>query len=94
MKTITFECEDRYEAEKLAGLMSVQRDGTVWIGGVGAIVRNEIVIQLKDRSSHAVVLKDTKAAESLRQLINDVVKNKVKIHSTESSGTMAMIKVL
>lgn len=94
MKTITFECEDRYEAEKLASLMSVQRDGTTWIAGIGAIVRNEIVIQLKDRSSHAVVLKDIEAAEKLQQLLHDVVKDKAKIHSTDSSGTMAIITLV
>lgn len=94
MNTMTFECEDRYEAEKLASLMSVQRDGTVWIAGVGAIVRNEIVMQLKDRSSHSVVLKDTEAAERLRQLIYDVVKNRVKIRSTDSSGTMVTITLV
>ena len=94
MKTITFECEDLYEAEKLASLMSVQRDGTVWIAGVGAIVRNEIVIQLKDRSSHSVVLKDSATAERLQQLIHDVVRNAVKIRSTEFSGTKVMVKVL
>jgi len=93
MKTLKFECDDRYEAEKLVGLMSVQRDDTVWIAGVGAIIRNEIVIQLKDRSSHAVVLKDTEVAGRLQQLIHDVVKGKVKIHSTDSSGPIAMIRV-
>jgi hypothetical protein len=93
MKTI-FECEDRYEAEKLASLMSIQRDGSVWIAGVGAIIRNEIVVQLKDRSSHAVVLKDSDTAGRLEQLIHDVVKNRVKIHSSESSGTKVTIKVL
>jgi hypothetical protein len=93
MKTI-FECEDRYEAEKLASLMSIQRDGSVWIAGVGAIIRNEIVVQLKDRSSHAVVLKDSDTAKRLEQLIHDVVKNRVKIHSSESSGAKVTIKVL
>jgi hypothetical protein len=91
MKTITFECEDRYEAEKLASLMSVQRDGTVWIAGVGALVRNELVIRLKDRSAHAVVLVDAQVAERLQQLILDIVRDKVKVRSTDSSGAMAKI---
>ncbi len=94
MKTMKFECEDRYEAEKLASLMSIQRDDTVWIAGVGAVVRNELVIQLKDRSSHAVVLKDSDTAERLRQLIHDVVKDKVKIDSTESFGATATINLV
>jgi hypothetical protein len=94
MKTMKFECEDSYEAEKLAGLMSVQKDGTVWVAGVGAIVRNELVVQLKDRSSHSVVLKDSGTAERLRQLINDVVKDKVRISSTEYLDTTATINLV
>ena len=58
MKTLNFECDDRYEAEKLASLMSVQKDNTLWVSSIQAVVGNEIVIQLKDRSSHSVVLKD------------------------------------
>ncbi len=94
MKTMKFECEDSYEAEKLASLMSVQKDGTVWISGIGAIVRSELVIQLRDRSSHAVVLKDSATAERLRQLIHDVVKDKVKIRSAENLGATATINLV
>ena len=28
MKVETFECEDNYEAEKLAGLLAIQKDNT------------------------------------------------------------------
>jgi hypothetical protein len=45
MKTLMkFECEDHYEAEKLASLMSVQKDNTVWVSGLEAVVGNEVVI--------------------------------------------------
>ena len=45
MKTLNFECDDRYEAEKLAGLMSVQKDNTLWVSSIQAVIGNEIVIQ-------------------------------------------------
>ena len=91
MKTMKFECEDRYEAEKLAGLVSVQKDDAVYVDGIAAVVGNEIVIKLKDKSSHAVLLKDKENVDRLKSLLLDVVKGKLKIRSSDFSGPVAEI---
>lgn len=91
MNTLKFECEDRYEAEKLAGLVSVQKDDTVYVDGVAAVVGNEIVIKLKDKSSHAVLLKDKENVDRLQSLLLDVAKGKLKIRSSNFSGSVAEI---
>ena len=91
MKTVKFECEDRYEAEKLAGLMSVQKDDTVYVDAVAAAIGNEIVIKLKDKSSHAVLLKDKENVDRLKSLLLDVVKGKTKIRSSDFSGSITEI---
>jgi hypothetical protein len=91
MKTMKFQCDDRYEAEKLAGLVSVQKDDTIYVDGVAAVVGNEIVIKLKDKSSHAVILKDKENVDRLQSLLMDVVKGKAKIRSSDFSGTVAEI---
>lgn len=93
MKSMKFECEDHYEAEKLAGLVSVQKDDTVYVDGVAAVIGNEIVIKLKDKSSHAVLLKDKENVDRLRLLLLDVVKGKAKIQSSDFSGSTAEIKL-
>ncbi len=54
----TFECEDNYEAEKLAGLLAVQKDNSIYVSKIAGVIKNEIIIMLKDRSSHSVTLKD------------------------------------
>jgi hypothetical protein len=90
-KTLKFECDDHYEAEKLASLMSVQKDNTVWVSGVEAVVDNEIVIQLKDRSSHAVLLKDEQTVVRLKSFMTDLMKGKTKIHSSECLGSVTEI---
>ena len=90
-KTLKFECDDRYEAEKLASLMSVQKDNTVWVSGVEAVVGNEIVIQLKDRSSHSVLLKDEQIVVSLRYFITDLMIGKINIRSSECVGFVTEI---
>jgi hypothetical protein len=89
--TLKFECDDHYEAEKLASLLSVQKDNTVWALGVEAAIGNEVVIQLKDRSSHAVLLKDQQTAVRLKSFMTDLMKGKIKIESSESLGSVTEI---
>jgi hypothetical protein len=93
MKTLEFECEDRYEAEKLASLMSVQKDDTVWVSRVEAVIGNEIVIQLKDRSSHAVLLKDEQTVMRLKSFLTDLLGGHIKIQSSTQLGSVARITV-
>ncbi|MDQ3967743.1 MAG: hypothetical protein M3275_05025 [Thermoproteota archaeon] len=90
-KTLKFECDDHYEAEKLASLMSVQKDNTVWVSGIEAVVGNEIVIQLKDRSSHSVLLKDEQTVVSLKSFMTDLMSGKIKTHSTACVGSVTEI---
>jgi hypothetical protein len=94
MKTVEFECEDRYEAEKLASLMSVQKDNTVWVSRVEAVIGNEIVIQLKDRSSHAVLLKDEQTVMRLKSLLTDLLGVQIKIQSSIYLGSVARITIV
>jgi hypothetical protein len=90
-ETLKFECDDHYEAEKLASLMSVQKDNTVWVLGVETAVGNEIVIQLKDRSSHAVLLKDEETVARLKSFMTDLMRGKIKIQSSECLGSVTEI---
>jgi hypothetical protein len=94
MKTVKFECDDRYEAEKLASLMSVQKDNTVWVSGVVAVVGNEIVLQLKDWSSHAVMLKDEETVVRLKSFVIDVIRGKIKIHSSDFVESVTGVTIL
>ena len=94
MKTVKFECDDRYEAEKLASLMSVQKDNTVWVSSIQAVIGNEIVIQLKDRSSHAVLLKDEETVLRLKSFVTEVIKGKIKIHSSDYLGSVTGITIV
>ena len=94
MKTIKFECDDPYEAEKLASLISVQKDNTVWVSGVVAVAGNEIVLQLKDWSSHAVMLKDKETVDRLKSFVIDVIKGKIRIHSSDFVESVTGITIL
>jgi hypothetical protein len=89
MKTMKFQCDDRYEAEKLVSLVSVQKDDTVYVEGVATAVGNEIVIKLKDKSSHSVLLRDKENVARLESFLLDVVRGKIKILSSNFSGSVA-----
>jgi hypothetical protein len=94
MKTLEFECDDRYEAEKLASLVSVHKDNTVWVSDVVAVVGNEIVIQLKDRSSHAVLLKDEQTVMRFKSFLTELLGGKIKIQSSSYIGSITGITIL
>lgn len=93
MKILKFECDDRYEAEKLASLMSVQKDNTVWVSGVEAVIGNEIVIQLKDRSSHSVLLKDEQTVIGLKSFLTNLLAGQINIQCSSSLGPVAEITI-
>ena len=69
MKVEKFECDDKYEAEKLAGFLTIQEDNSTFLHGIAAIVQNEVVIILKDKSSHSIMMKDRDTAIRLMSFI-------------------------
>ncbi|MGI0037776.1 MAG: hypothetical protein ACRD99_05410, partial [Nitrososphaera sp.] len=80
-------------AEKLASLISVQKDGTVWVTRVATVIGNEIVLQLKDKSSHAVILKSGEEAEKLKKLLSDIFLGQALVRASDSSGRKTEIVI-
>lgn len=58
------------------------------------MVGNEIVIQLKDRSSHAVLLKDEQTVMRLKSFLTDLLGGKIKIKSSSYIGSITGITIL
>ena len=90
---LKFECDGRYEAEKLSALVSVQKDDSNYVAGVTAVIGNEIVIKLKDKSSHAVVMKDRENVTRLKALLDDLEKGTAVIVGSDFEGAVAEITV-
>jgi hypothetical protein len=76
INTERFECEDKYEAEKLASLIGLQKDQSTYIRDILDVIENELVVILKDRTSHCVLMKDNYTAKRLNRLLSDVVQGK------------------
>ncbi len=76
-------CEDKYECQKLASLIFIKDSNETYITKILNIVENEVVMELKDKSAHSVVLKDKYQVEVFADFIQSVLEKKHKIISTD-----------
>ena len=81
MKVI-INCDDKYEAQKLASLIFIKEGKETYIISILNIIKNELVISLKDKSAHSIVLKDEKNVERFADFIQSVFENEHSLTST------------
>jgi len=89
--TEKFECDDTYEAEKLSSLTAVQEDNSTYIHNIADVIENEIIIILKDKSCHSILMKDSSNAMKLKELLLQIVQGKKTI--SESSFDHYVTKI-
>ena len=80
---INIVCDDKYEAQKLASLIFIKDGKETYITSVLNVVKNEVVISLKDKSAHSIVLKDDTNVEKFADFIQSVVDKEHKLVSTK-----------
>jgi hypothetical protein len=80
-KVTRFECLDSYETEKLGSMLLPDKDSVHFVVEVIKIIDNEIVLMLKDKSCHAVLMKDNINAVKLKEFVGELI-----------FGTMVVIK--
>lgn len=76
-------CEDKYEAQKLASLIFIKDGMETYITAILNVIKNELVIALKDKSAHSILLKDEENVEKFADFIQSVVDKEHKIISTK-----------
>ena len=91
MNTITILCRDKYEAQKLANLIFVNDTKETYVTEILNVVENEVVLSIKDKSAHSVVLEDNDQALLFTDFIQSVIEKKQKIVQTEIVGSSVMI---
>ena len=84
-------CQDKYEAEKLANLIFIKDGQETFITEILNVVENEIVVLLKDKSAHSILLKDNKEVESFADFIQSVIEKQHKIVNTSIFENMVEI---
>ena len=81
MKVIV-SCDDKYEAQKLSSLLFIKDANETFITAILNVVGNELVVALKDKSAHSVLLKDETQVEIFVDFIQSVIDKEHKIVST------------
>ncbi len=84
-------CDDTYEAEKLASLIFIKEGQETYITSILNVVQNEIIISLKDKSAHSILLKDATNVEVFADFVQSVIEGQHKIISTEVLGDIVHI---
>ena len=80
---INITCEDKYEAQKLAALIFIKDGKETYITGIINVVENEMVISLKDKSAHSILLKDGENVEKFADFIQSVIDKEHTLVSTK-----------
>jgi len=91
LNTITILCRDKYEAQKLANLIFVNDTKETYVTEILNVVENEVVLSIKDKSAHSVVLEDNDQALLFTDFIQSVIEKRQKIVQTETVGSSVKI---
>ena len=91
MNTITILCQDKYEAEKLANLIFVNDTKETYVTEILNVIENEVVLSIKDKSAHSVILVDNDQVLLFTDFIQSVLEKRQKIVQTETVGSSVKI---
>ncbi len=76
---LKIKCLDKNEAEKLVSMIFIKEGKETYIIQILNIIDNEIVVKLKDKSAHSILLKDNSQVESFADFIQSVFEKQHKI---------------
>ena len=91
MNQITIFCQDKYEAQKLAGLIFVKESMETCITEILNVIENEVVLSIKDKSAHSIILMDNDQVLLFTDFIQSVIEKRQKIIQTETVGSSVNI---
>ncbi len=79
---IKIRCDDKYEAQKISSLLFIKDMNETFITAILNIFDNEIVVALKDKSAHSILLKDKVDVDVFVDFIQSVIEKEHKIAYT------------
>lgn len=89
--SIEVRCADKYEAQKMASMILVKKSLQTYIDAILDIIENEMVVSLKDKSAHSLVMYDKQEAETLAGYMQSVFDGSHKITAADVSGDVIRI---
>ncbi len=82
---VSIACDDKYEAQKFASLIFIKDGKETYITSILNVIENELVISLKDKSAHSILLKDQANVEKFADFIQSVIDKEHRLVSTKIS---------
>ena len=93
MNEITIFCRDKYEAQKLDSLIFVNETKETYVTEILNVIENEIVLLIKDKSAHSVILKDNNQVLLFTDFIQSIIEKKHRITDTKiTENSLEIIK--
>ena len=86
-KVDDIKCLDKYEKEKLVSIFSIHKDESIFVIDAENLIDNEIIVRLKDKSSHSVTLLNKDNAKYLFFLIKEINQGNRKFVKAEDSNS-------
>lgn len=83
---IKLSCEDKYESQKLSSLIFIKDSNETFVTKILNIIDNEVILEIKDKSAHSILLKDKSQVEVFADFIQSVVEKEHKIVSAIVTG--------
>ena len=72
-------CIDKNETQKLASMIFINTGNNIFIKKILNVYDNEVVVSLRDKSAHSIILKDNIQAEKFVDFMQSVVEFRYKI---------------
>jgi len=91
LNNVTIICQDKYEAQKLSNLIFVNDTKETYVTEILNVVENEVVLSIKDKSAHSIILVDSDQVLLFTDFIQSVIEKKQKIVQTETVGSSVVI---
>ena len=91
MIRIEIVAQDKYEAQKLASLIFVKEGNETFITEIIDVFETEIVISIKDKSVHSIVLKDKEQVVKFTDFMQSIIEKKGKITDTLTNEDLVEI---
>ena len=91
MNKVEITTQDKYEALKLASLIFVKEGNETFITEIIDVFETEIVISIKDKSVHSIVLKDKEQVVKFTDFMQSIIEKKGKITDTLTNEDLVEI---
>ena len=91
MNKVEVVAQDKYEALKIVSLIFVKEGNETFITGIIDVFETEIVISIKDKSVHSIVLKHKDQVMKFTDFMQSIIEKKDKIVSTLTNEELVEI---